>query len=720
MENPTMNNHSRIKNWPAWCWREVSEWFMSRSYFNEDSFVTRLRYFQILSFSFLFVASFLNFLCKSGYGYLITSMVCLMIMIARFLIDSGKEKQAYTLMLSSIYVGLTLLTYIEGLRSGVFLLFLPVIISFSFLADLNNKKNVRWTYLAGIGSFLIAVLIAPDSFSFTKPGNEIYTRKFFLNTVLSAMMVAWMSYTMAKENNRNQTVLRNKEVFLDTIFNSSMHTELIVDIASRRIINCNRHAATLFAATGCNSLHNLPANDLFSELDKEENQSFLEEIFNPQTNWIGELTCIRMDGTKFPGNTNFVSFKYHEKYYKKITIRDITEKNNILAQLKTAKARAEELAQTKSQFLSHMSHELRTPLNGIIGSTNLLLEDKYLTGQKEQLDILKFTSEHMMNLINDILDLSKLEADRIQLEKTGIDVHDFIRKVSMPFLTQFENKGVGFSIKTDAGIKNHLLADPTRLNQVITNLLSNAYKFTESGHVTIEVKAISIGSDYNTIEVSVSDTGIGISEDKQDQIFEQFKQADVRTTRKYGGTGLGLTISQKLVRLMGGELKVESIADEGSRFYFQVTLPVQAEIQKMYVEANTMTYDDSKLKNMKVLVAEDNPINMMIVTKFLDKWEVAYGKARNGTEAVSLFRTGEYDMVLMDLEMPEMDGYGALAEIRKINPNIPAIAFTAAVFDDMKSNLMKSGFDGYLQKPFRPEDLQATLVTNSALQRKRA
>ncbi|MGQ0740418.1 MAG: ATP-binding protein [Bacteroidota bacterium] len=392
----------------------------------------------------------------------------------------------------------------------------------------------------------------------------------------------------------------------------------------------------------------------------------------------------------------------------------------MLAELQVAKKKAEESASIKSQFLSHMSHELRTPLNGIIGSTNLLLQDRFFPEQKEQLGILKFTSEHMMNLINDILDLSKLEADRIQLEKTGIDIPDFIHKISMPFLPQFENKGVLFKIKTDPRITKTLLADPTRLNQVLTNLISNAYKFTDTGCVTLEVKGISLGSDYHSIEFSVSDTGIGISEDKQEQIFEQFRQADVKTTRKYGGTGLGLTISQKLVRLMGGAIKVESKNNEGSRFYFQITLPVQYDHKKMYIGEASPIVDDHILKNIKVLVAEDNPINMMIVTKFLHKWGVACEKAKNGLEAVALFSKGGFNMVLMDLEMPEMDGYGALNEIRKMNADIPAIAFTAAVFDNMEEQLLKSGFDDYLQKPFRPEDLQAKLVAFSGLLAKRA
>jgi CheY-like chemotaxis protein len=187
----------------------------------------------------------------------------------------------------------------------------------------------------------------------------------------------------------------------------------------------------------------------------------------------------------------------------------------------------------------------------------------------------------------------------------------------------------------------------------------------------------------------------------------------VKTTRKYGGTGLGLTISQKLVRLMGGELKVESKYNQGSRFYFEVTLPVHYSQKKLKINEGEKIIDDKKLNGIKVLIAEDNPINMKIASRFLDKWGVVYEKATNGLEAVSLFENNDFDLVLMDLEMPEMDGYGALKAIRGINSTIPAIAFTAAVFDNMKESLKNSGFNDFIQKPFRPQDLQAKLVAFS-------
>ena len=709
-----MTNQLTIKNVASRFWFEISDWFTSTRYFNEDSFVSRLKYFQVKSFSFLFIASFLNFIGNLGFNYIITSVTCIGLIFVRYLIDRKKVKEAYLLMLCTINLSLILLTYLAGLRSGVFLFFFPSLISFSFLTDLTNKKNVALTYLVGAGSFFTSIIIAPDSFLLGGKAIEITSGNFLINMVLSFVLIAWMSFSLAKENYRKQTVLRNKEVFLDTIFNSSLHTEIIVDIENGRISSFNHHAKSLFTVTSIESLNNRLASDLFLVSQEKGKEEFARELNNPFSNWEGEQTCVRIDGTEFPASVSIVSFKYHEKYYKKITIVDITEKNQILSELQVAKKKAEESAFTKSQFLSHMSHELRTPLNGIIGSTNLLLQDEFLPGQKDQLSILKYSSEHMLSLINDILDLSKLEADRIQLEKAEVDIAELIHKISSPFVTQYERKGVAFEIDMEPKLNTSVIADPTRLNQVLTNLLSNALKFTNAGTVKLKVKTTSTRSDYHSIEFSVTDSGIGISKDKIDHIFEQFAQADVKTTRKYGGTGLGLSISRKLVRLMGGELNVESKYNEGSRFYFEVKLPVHYSQKKLKINDDEKGLNERKLSGFRVLIAEDNPINMKIASRFLEKWGVIFETAKNGLEAVSLFEHNNFDLILMDLEMPEMDGYGALNAIRGMNSKIPAIAFTAAVFDNMKESLINSGFNDFIQKPFRPQDLQAKLVAISA------
>jgi PAS domain S-box-containing protein len=624
---------------------ELFDWFSPDKYLNGDSFSARLRSYQTTAFVVFFVCSFLNFLSFFGYSYVVTSLSCFCLIVVRHFIERNKLKTAYALLLLCFNISLVLLVYIEGIRSGVFLFFFPCIISFAFLADFANKRNLLITYAICISSFVTSIFIAPD-YSLLQPiEGKMYTLNFDLNIFLSFFLIGWMSFSLARENRRKQTVLKNKEAFLNTIFNSSLHAVVIVDMETGLISDNNIQVAPLFELPVTESLTGTPFSDLFYELSQDGREDLYKQMCESPVNWEGELTCIRMDGSAFPGNVLISGFEYNGKGFKKITIADITDRKKILSELQAAKDKAEESSAVKTQFLSNMSHELRTPLNGIIGAANLLLQDKHLATQREQLSILKFSSEHMLSLINDVLDLSKLDADKVKLERIALDIPKFLNTIASTFAQQFKDKELSFDVEIDPDIKRSVITDPTRLNQILTNLLSNALKFTSSGSITLAVKALAIKSESNHLEFSVSDTGIGISEEKRRRIFEQFTQADDKTTRKYGGTGLGLTISQKLVSLMGGELRVESKYNKGSRFYFDLMMPVQTGKQKVFVNDKAPS-DNSKLKGLKVLIAEDNPINMMIASKFLDKWGIDYSKAKNGLEAVSLFEEHDFDVIL--------------------------------------------------------------------------
>jgi CheY-like chemotaxis protein len=687
---------------------DLFDWFSPKKYLNEDTFTGRLRSYQTTAFVIFFIWSFLNFLSFLSYSYIITSLSCFALIFVRHLIERNKILTAYVLLLLCFNIPLILLSYVEGLRSGVYLLFFPCIIGFAFVADFTDKRNMQLTYAICIGSLMIAVFIAPD-YSLLQPmTGKTYNHNFIINIILSFLLVGWMSFSLARENHRKQTILKNKEVFRNIIFNSSLDGLVLVDMENGLITEYNIQVSPLFRIDPNETLVGTPPGKLFYESTQEGWEDVYRQMCDPQVNWEGDLTCVRMDGSEFRGNVRFSGFEYSGKRFKKITITDTTEKNNILNELKAAKNKAEESAIVKAQFLSNMSHELRTPLNGIIGATNLLLQDKHLPAQNENLNILKFSSGHILSLINDILDLSKLDANKVNLERIPVDIPKFINTIGSTFAQQFKDKGLPFEVIVDDNLKRSVIADPTRLNQVLTNLLSNALKFTSSGGVKLEVKALSIKSESNHIEFSVTDSGIGISEEKLKRVFEQFTQADEKTTRKYGGTGLGLTISQKLVALMGGELRAESKHNKGSKFYFDITVPVYMGKNKVYIEE--VPVDNIKLKGLRVLIAEDNPINMMIATKFLDKWGVNYSKAKNGLEAVSLFGEHDFDLILMDLEMPEMDGYSAVNEIRKTNTDIPAIAFTASVFENMREKLTDCGFNDYIRKPFKPEDLHFKLA----------
>ena len=378
-------------------------------------------------------------------------------------------------------------------------------------------------------------------------------------------------------------------------------------------------------------------------------------------------------------------------------------------ELLKAKKKAEVAANTKSRFLSNMSHELRTPLNGIIGVSNLLSQESYMPHQKQSLDILRYSSEHMMTLINDILDYHKIEAGKLELEMRPVNIMKFMNRIINQFSGQIQLKGLQFNTAIDIHLDNEMFTDDTRLNQILNNLLSNAIKFTETGSISLTAKQLHSTSERATVQFVVKDTGIGIPELKHREIFRSFTQADIDTTRKYGGTGLGLTISKRLINMFNSELMLKSQEGKGSEFFFTVVLRINQE-NKLYIEEDHSRQLTS-LEGVRILIAEDNKVNMSIAKRFMNKWGIVVEEAVNGKEAVERFRNGSYDLMLIDLEMPEMDGPSALKEIRRFNKSVPAMAFTAAVYDNMENDLLKKGFVDYIHKPFRPEVLHNKIAT---------
>lgn len=385
----------------------------------------------------------------------------------------------------------------------------------------------------------------------------------------------------------------------------------------------------------------------------------------------------------------------------------------VLRLLDAKEKKVHKAAAAKARFMSNMSHELRTPLNAIIGTTHLLVQDHELLQHTDHFKVLKDSSEHMLQLVNEVLDFSKLDEGKLEFINEPFDLTYMLQQAADSFATVIKQKNIALFIQIDSQLSGkRIVGDEMRLKQIFLNLLSNAVKFTETGSVILHAQLRSQTKMTAELYFSVTDTGIGIAAEKYHLIFESFTQADAETTRKYGGSGLGLSICRELVRKMGGDLQVKSEPEKGSCFYFTLRLPFQHEESVLPKEAKRGL---QKLTGIKILLAEDNVTNMRIATRFLHNWDASIYPAENGEIAWKLFQQQSYDLLLIDLEMPLMDGKQLLAKIRELDKNIPAIAFTAAVYENMYADLQQHGFNSYLHKPFRPDEMHRNIVEQLAL-----
>lgn len=675
--------------------------------------ILRLNLFLSFALGVIFLSLLFNFLNGLYFSVVVNLGGALLFTVAYFMNKDGNLQLSKKLGIITINLYLFTISYVEGLRSGQYMLFFPLLLALIFVIDI--KKNYQEVILTSVITLLTTAMIfilAPYQNTLQKIPQDLYSGLFSTNLSLALLLTSVFAYLILKTlENHEEKILEEKKLS-DTIYDTSLDAVFIVNASTGIITDCNKRSLEVFGFNDKKLIIQRPVDTLLGRQVEDYIAGFSRNRFTKNSPWYGNMDFVRQNEVLFFAYVNIVPFQHQNDLYCKISILDITEIKVAEFEIIKAKEKAEKAAMVKSRFLSNMSHELRTPLNGIIGTSNILLQEEYLETQRPYLDVLKYSSEHMLQLVNDILDFSKLEAGKMEMENNSFNLKHFLTKSINPFIASTHNDQVKYQLEIDEALDSNIICDEMRLNQVLNNLLSNAKKFTESGSIVLTARVEMKKSHSLVVYFSVRDTGIGIAPAKIRQIFESFTQADTETTRKYGGTGLGLAISKHIVEKMGGELKVQSEPSKGSEFYFTIEMKVN-KVQKAYVDEEKLK-DLINLAGLRILIAEDNPINMIVAKRFLQKWNVTVDEAVNGQIAVDLFEKNEYDLLLIDLEMPEMDGAQAVAEIRKKNKEVPIVAFTAAVYENMYADLLQKGFTDFIPKPFRPEDLHKKILQLTA------
>lgn len=512
------------------------------------------------------------------------------------------------------------------------------------------------------------------------------------------------------EVKRTQAHIKKSQELFKTIFNTTTDALFISEIRTSKIQDCNLGAVRLLEATRPADLIGTPGNRYVAD-DMAKHYATAKQQMAEQGKWQAELPFQTCKGRTFIGSVVATYLTIDDKQRVLVRITDISREVHLRNELRRAKEKAEEAARARSEFLSRMSHEIRTPLNAVIGLTSFMLAHPE-TRDTENLRQVRVAGEHLLGIVNDILDFSKLDADKISINPAPLQLREVMQNALATGIFLAEEKGLQLGLFIDLQVPDEVVGDALRLQQILVNLIANAIKFTEKGRVDVRVNAPHAWEQEVALRFEVEDTGIGIPDDKKKAIFESFSQASPDISLRYGGTGLGLAIVQKLVHMMGGNIEVHDSTEGGSLFVFNLVMQanVQSTLQPLPKLPMNATENDKNLSGVRLLVAEDNKVNQFVAKQILSKWNATIDLADNGQHAVDLFHQKEYDVILMDLQMPVMDGFEATRLIRQAiaeaqRKATPIVALTADIMPDTRQRVRESGMDDIIIKPFELDEL---------------
>lgn len=578
----------------------------------------------------------------------------------------------------------------------------------------KNDPQYAILRLQGIKSVITLPLMANAScFGFVGFNSVREAREWTSEEIVFLQVLADLICNVTDRKNKEEA-LRSREASLKAIFNNVPFQMWLKD-ADSKYIAVNKPFMDYFSITSEDEIIGKDAMDIWHN---DVGQHFMEQdrlvMQQREMNSVEELIDFKHKSVWFEIFRAPIIDQKGQILGTTGIARDITSRKITNKTLQQAVETAQAATEAKSKYLAIMSHEIRNPLNAVVGMVRMLYESGVDGPNRKLVENIKTSSDHLLMIVNDILDFSKIEAGDMCLEETSFDIHEVVKRVFGSHVYIAREKQVDLNYLIDEQIGSLHKGDPLRLQQVLSNLVSNAIKFTPRGRIEIRCKLQHHTGLADSIRFEVMDTGIGISAESQQKIFESFKQEDNSISRNYGGSGLGLAISKQIVEMMGGKLSVESAKNEGSLFYFTIELPV-AEKGRNNLTLSGAKPGEVSLVDYSILLVEDNKLNQILATTILEKWGAKVSVAGNGQQAIDLVETGSFDIILMDIQMPVMDGMTASKLIReKLKIDTPILALSANVVKGIVEKCEEAGMQGYISKPFDSDDLYRKIIMHTS------